>query len=368
MPDHQQQWYTDLEEYIRQGEPMRAERSEAWKAAIGLQDVDGLKTSDYLLETAKEHIEGRITIADAQERIHAYYEQRTDRRKQEEGTREADVVAARIAELLAEKTFTFSPAEWCTIHRRLFTELYDHAGAFRTWNISKKEWVLNGASVIYASHESIRETLEYDFSREKKFSYIGLNSRDVVRHIAKFVSDIWQIHPFGEGNTRATAVFVIKYLTTLGFPVSNDLFAENSWYFRNALVRANYNDYQNGIEATTKYLELFFENLLEGAGNELKNRFLHVDSAKPEREEETNRVSKCQNGALNGTLVLSRMEKAVLIAMRDEPSITQKELAAACGVSERTIKRITVTLQEKGRLERINGKRNGYWKVTDPEK
>lgn len=245
MPD--QNWQFELEEYIKQGEPNRAEKSEAWQTAIGLQAVDGLNTSAYLLDTAKDHIEGKITIDEAQQRIHSYYEQRTTRTEIENETKEADIVSARIAKLLGEKAFQFSPAEWLSIHRRLFEGVFSHAGQIRQYNITKKEWVLNGDTVIYADWNSIKDTLDYDFANEKQFSYEGLSVDAAVKHLAKFASDIWQIHPFGEGNTRATAVFMIKYMKTFGFRVNNDAFEKNSWYFRNALVRANYTNLQKGI-------------------------------------------------------------------------------------------------------------------------
>lgn len=290
-------WQTELEEYIKQGEPAKSERSDAWKTAIGLQDVDGLKTSDYLLDTAKEHIEGKINIIDAQKRIQSYYEQSDIRLNIEESTKEADIVSSRIAAILGEKTFQFSPAEYKEIHRRLFTGVFDHAGKERPYNITKKEWVLSGDTVTYAAFDSINATLDYDFKTEKEFSYNGLSVNESIRHISKFASDIWQIHPFCEGNTRATAVFIIKYLKTFGFDISNDTFAENSWYFRNALVRANYNNLKLGITSTTEYLEKFFENLLLDKHNELKNRFLHINF-----QSANNSVPKCQNGTLNCTL------------------------------------------------------------------
>ena len=274
MPD--QNWQFELEEYIKQGEPDRTEKSEAWQTAIGLQAVDGLNTSAYLLDTAKDHIEGKITIDEAQQRIHSYYEQRTTRTELENETKEADIVSARIAKLLGEKAFQFSPAEWLSIHRRLFEGVFGHAGLVRQYNITKKEWVLNGDTVIYADWNSIKDTLDYDFANEKQFSYEGLSVDAAVKHLAKFASDIWQIHPFGEGNTRATAVFMIKYMKTFGFRVNNDAFEKNSWYFRNALVRANYTNLQKGIHETTEYLEMFLGNLLLNEQNELKNRNLHI--------------------------------------------------------------------------------------------
>ena len=347
-------WQFELTEYIKQGEPDRAERSEAWKAAIGLQDVDGLKTSEYLLDTAKEHIEGKIDIATVQKRVNNYYEQQNVRQAVKDGTEEADKVAARIAEMLNENTFQFSPAEFKAIHRRLFSDVFKHAGEIRTYNITKKEWVLKGDTILYASFDSINDTLDYDFGIEKDYSYEGLSASESVKHIAKFTAGVWQIHPFCEGNTRATAVFIIKYLKSFGFDVNNDLFSENSWYFRNALVRANYNNVKNGITATTKYLELFFENLLLGKNNELKNRYLHIDF-----QSATNDVSKCQIDTLKCTLE----ELAIIHAIAENPSITQKALAEKVNSTERTIKRRTVEMQGKGFIQRVNGKRNGHWEI-----
>jgi len=353
-------WKLALEEYIRQGEPGKIDKSNAWKTAIGLQDVDGLKTSDYLLETAREHIEGKITITEADKRIHSYYEERKDREEVETDTKEADIVSVRIAKLLGERTFQFSPVEWQNIHRKLFEGVFGHAGKIRDYNITKKEWVLKGDTVMYASFDSIRDTLDYDFTQEKRFSYEGLSIEESVRHIAKFTSGIWQIHPFGEGNTRSTAVFIIKYLKTFGFNVSNETFAQNSWYFRNALVRANYNNWQNGIHATTEFLELFFENLLMNAGHDLKNRYLHIDYvAESATLSAKDNVSKCQNG----TLKLSLEELAIIKVLKNNPSATQKYIAEETGKSERTIKRRTVEMQEKGLISRENGKRNGRWIV-----
>ena len=273
----EKKWQAELSEYIKLGEPNQQEKTIAWQTAIGLQQVDGLETSAYLLDTAKEHIEGKITIKQAQEQLHSYYKALGARQQIESSTREADIVSARITELLGEDAFQFSPVEWRNIHRRLFSGVFDHAGALRTYNISKIEWVLNGTSVIYAAHESIASLLDYDFRTEKEFSYRGLSASEKVRHFAKFLCDIWQIHPFCEGNTRATAVFAIKYLRTMGYKVNNDAFEKHSWYFRNALVRANYNDWQRDIYATTEYLELFLSNLLLGEHHELHNRYLHID-------------------------------------------------------------------------------------------
>lgn len=269
-------WYEDLNEYIKLGEPKPEEKTVAWQTAIGLQAVDGLSVSDYLLKTAKENIEEKITDKEANAQISNYYEERSDRHAIETGTKEADIVAGRIASLLAEKTFSFTPAFWMSVHRYLFKDVFMHAGKIRTYNIYKNEWVLNGKSVLYASYDSIPITMEYDFKTEATFSYKNLSKDAINRHLAQFTCDIWQIHPFGEGNTRSTAVFLIKYLSSLGYSINQECFAKKSWYFRNALVRANYNNLPNDIHATTLYLERFFENLLFGGNNELKNRYLHI--------------------------------------------------------------------------------------------
>lgn len=352
-------WQFELEEYIKQGEPDQIEKSEAWQAAIGLQAVDGLKTSAYLLDTAREHIEGKVSIDEAQKRIQSYYEQRTDRTEIENDTKEADIVSVRIAKLLGEKAFQFSPAEWLTIHRRLFEGVFTHAGQIRQYNITKKEWVLKGDTVTYAAWNSIKDTLDYDFATEKQFSYEGLSVERCVKHLAKFASDIWQIHPFCEGNTRATAVFMIKYMKTFGFKVNNDVFEKNSWYFRNALVRANYNDLQNGVHATTKFLELFFSNLILGTEYELKNRYMHVDYVNVNFQSVSPKVPKSQFDTLECTLE----ELAILKLLYKNPSIKQKELVAETGKSLSTVKRIMESLQKKDYIRRVDGKRYGKWNV-----
>ena len=352
-------WQFELEEYIKQSEPDQIEKSEAWQAAIGLQAVDGLKTSAYLLDTAKEHIEGKVSIDEAQKRIQSYYEQRTDRTEIENDTKEADIVSVRIAKLLGEKAFQFSPAEWLTIHRRLFEGVFTHAGQIRQYNITKKEWVLKGDTVTYAAWNSIKDTLDYDFATEKQFSYEGLSVERCVKHLAKFASDIWQIHPFCEGNTRATAVFMIKYMKTFGFKVNNDVFEKNSWYFRNALVRANYNDLQNGVHATTKFLELFFSNLILGTEYELKNRYMHVDYVNVNFQSVSPKVPKSQFDTLECTLE----ELAILKLLYKNPSIKQKELVAETGKSLSTVKRIMESLQKKDYIHRVDGKRYGKWEV-----
>ena len=275
--------YDPFKEYIRESEPDKREKGYAWHTAIGLQAVDGLQTSEYLRHTAVRNIEGEISFEEAGALLQNYYEENPSR-DAEDRTEEADKVSLRIAALLSEKAFSFTPNEYLSIHRKLFTGIYSHAGCIRDYNITKREWVLNGGTVIYGSATELRATLDYDFSEEKKFSYQNLSMDEIIRHLAVFVSRLWQIHVFGEGNTRTTAVFFIKYLRTLGFNATNDIFAENAWYFRNSLVRANYNDLKHGIHETTEYLERFLRNLLLNENYPLHNRTLHISGVFKEPE------------------------------------------------------------------------------------
>lgn len=353
----------DFEEYIRQSEPHKREKGYAWQTAIGLQAVDGLKPSEYLKEKARQHIEGDITIDEVKQLVDSYYKSKVARSSSEDRTEEADKVSARITEILSENTFTFSPIEYLAIHRHLFEGIFSHAGQIRDYNITKNEWVLKGATVLYASAGSIRETLEYDFSQEKIFDYKNLNIDEAIRHIARFVSGIWQIHAFGEGNTRTTAVFTIKYLHTFGFNFSNETFANHSWYFHNAFVRANYNDLTKGVYATTEFLEKFFRNLILNEQNELKNRNLQIDEIEKEAIQSAKQtdmdIPKCKNCTLDCTLE----EIAVLNYLKEKPNATQKEIAQHIGKSERTVKSMTVNLSERGIIERKNGRRNGFWEI-----
>ena len=364
--DKQKYTIQGLDEYIRQGEPQQRERSEAWKVAIGLQQVDRLQTSEYLLDTAKRHIEGDISIGEAKELIDSYYKSAAGRKEVEgDRTEEADKVATRITELIEEKTFSFTPAQLISIHRRLFEGIYKMAGRIRDYNITKNEWVLGGKTVFYASADTISDTLAYDMGQEREFNYANMNIDEAIRHLTRFCANLWQVHAFCEGNTRTTAVFMIKYLRTLGFNVVNDVFAENSWYFRNALVRANYSDLTAGISETTLYLERFFRSMLLGEEHDLRNRIMHVDWGKETDGDESQSAKmsdelppKCKNCTLE--------EVAVLRIMHANPTATQKEIATAIGKSERTVKTITVALQEKLIVKRVNGKRNGYWEFRNP--
>lgn len=350
---NKEKWSLELSEYIIQGEPEKKEKAKNWETAIGLQDVDGLKPSEYLISTAKEHIEGNIDINEVKNRINSYYKQSNERKKVEEISEEADKVSVRITEILSEKAFNFTPTELLNIHKRLFTGIYDLAGKYRNYNFTKDEWVLNNDTVTYSSFENIKETLDYDFEQERNFSYKNISFNDSIKHLCRFISNIWQVHPFCEGNTRTTAVFLIKYLRTFGFSVNEDTFANNSWYFRNALVRANYKNYEKNIFEDLSYLEKFFYNLLTNTNYELKNRYMHIDYIL--KKNETNKEES------NYTLE----EKAIINIIKNNPFVKQEDIALKINKSVRTVKNHMATMQEKGIIERKNGKRNGEWIIKN---
>ena len=272
--------YLDFDTYIRQGEPSQREKAGYWQAAIGLQAVDGLKVSSYLQTTACRHIEGDITIDEACELVNQYYITKTAHDANDEDKEEADRVSANIVKVLSSPTFDFSTGGYQSVHRRVFEGVMKHAGEFRKYDITKKEWVLEGDTVLYLNWEDLRRAIDYDLEQERAYSYKGKSQDEMISHLTKFVSGLWQIHAFGEGNTRTTAVFTIQYLRSLGFDVNNDLFAKHSWYFRNALVRANYHNIAKGIDYTPIYLERFFRNLLLGEQWDLRNRYLHIHPTK----------------------------------------------------------------------------------------
>lgn len=271
------QLYINFDEYRKVSEPHKRERAEAWRVAIGLQAVDGLQVSEYLKQTARQHIEGEISIDEAREQIKQYYISKTKHDADDEEKSEADRVSGNIAKLISSPSFTFSAAGVMAIHRAIFEGVFKHAGALRTYDITKKEWVLQGDTIMYGRWQDLRMALDYDIEQEKRFDYRGLSKDEIVKHLAEFISSIWQTHPFREGNTRTTAVFAIKYLKSIGFDCNNDLFEQHSWYFRNALVRANYKNVVRGINQDYSFLIKFFRNLLIGENNELKNRFMLVN-------------------------------------------------------------------------------------------
>ena len=271
------QTYINFDEYIRQGEPAQRERADAWRVAIGLQAVDGLKTSEYLQETARRNIEGEISIDEARELVKQYYITKTTHDKDDDDKEEADKVSSNISKLLQTDAFTYSVGGLAAIHKAIFEGVFKHAGKFREYDISKKEWVLRGDSVLYGRWQDLQMSIKYDLEQERQFDYSELNQEQMVEHLANFVAGLWQIHPFREGNTRTTAIFTIKYLRSQGFEVNNELFAEHSWYFRNALVRANYRNLKIGVNYEPVFLVRFFRNLLMGENNTLKNRYMMIN-------------------------------------------------------------------------------------------
>ncbi len=346
---------TNFDEYLRQGEPDKAEKAKVWKTAIGLQQVDGLTPSEYLIETAKQNIDGDITIEEVKQRIDTYYKQQSNE-TDAESTEEADKVSTRIVEILSEQTFTFSPVEFLFIHRRLFQDIYKFAGEIRDYNIIKKEWILDGETVLYGSAESLKETLEYDFKQERQFSYKGLSQQQTVEHIAQFISYLWQIHVFGEGNTRAVAIFLIKYLRTFGYTVNNNLFEQHSWYFRNALVRANYKDNTKDIHATPKFLIRFLENLLFEENHILKNREMHIHY----EEIIQNESSEKGDGKFGEK---QKSSEKIIVLIANNKHITIKELSEQLNLSTRAIEKNLAKLKVEGFIERIGADRGGHWKI-----
>ena len=350
-----------FEEYIKNLPPTHKELGQAWSAAIGLQDVDGLKPSEYLYDTAKRNIDGEITIDEAGNLINSYYESKSVRI--EHSTEEADKVSQRIAKLLSEKAFVFSPVQYISIHRELFQGIYSHAGIIRDYNITKREWVLDGDTVSYGNARDLRETLDYDFSQEREFRYNGLTMTEVIRHLAVFVSRLWQIHVFGEGNTRTTAVFFIKYLRQLGFEADNEMFAKYSWYFRNALVRANYNDLKKGIYETTAYLEKFLRNLILNESNELHNREMHISGLFTATKSD-DPINDPINDPIK-PVVPNEREKQILELLRNHPGITRTGMAKALGCSDATVKRALQSMTERKMIRRIGSNKKGEWIIIE---
>ena len=401
MPKKKSPYELDFEEYIRNSEPAKKEKTYAWTTAIGLQQVDGLTPSKYLFETAKRNIDGEISVAEATSIIDSYYESKTDRSGNDnERTEEADKVSSRIAQILSEKSFNFSPSYLIALHGRLFSGIFKFAGKIRDYDISKKEWVLDGDSVMYGAAFELKAALDYDFEQERHFSYKNLTLEETIKHITFFVSRLWQIHAFGEGNTRTTAVFTIKYLRSLGFNADNELFAENSWYFRNALVRANYNNLQKGIHENPEFLEKFFRNLLLGEHNELKNRFLHIRAkdfleikkndknvtanygkVTANNENDTRNVKKVsvndksvtrnvtvnsENISVNNkniTVKLTQTQKDILNLIKENPCITQNEIASKLNIARETVNRNMKKIQQEKIIQRLGADKNGSWKI-----
>ena len=330
--------FASFDEYLRQGEPSQKESAENWKTAIGLQAVDGLQPSAYLIDVAKRNIEGEITLDETRKLIDSYYQSKTVRTPKDEEEEEADKVSANIAKILASKTFAFNTNGYVSLHRRIFEGVFKHAGEIRQYDISKKEWVLEGDSVNYLNWEDLRRALDWDIEQEKNFSYKGLTDDEKIEHIAKFISGIWQIHAFREGNTRTTAIFTIQYLRSLGYEVNNEMFAKHSWYFRNALVRANYRNIQKGIDYSPIYLVRFFRNLLLKDGWVLKNRYLHIrptDDWKEQPRIGTPQVPrKLSSSTPQVPHKFSQHVETLILSFNDE-YMTSAEIMGAIGLKDR---------------------------------
>ena len=358
----------DYSEYIIQGEPDKRERVRNWMTAIGLQDVDDLKPSQYFLDTVKQNIEGKITLEEVRRLVDQYYTTK-EGLQQEKRTEEADKVAVRIAELIAHKTFSFRPNCLASIHRHLFEGIYKFAGTYRDYNITKPELVLRGDTVRYESGNMISDTLEYEFDTEKKFSYEGLTMPEMVKHISRFIANVWQIHPFGEGNTRTTAVFAIQFLRHLGFEVTNEIFAENSKYFRNSLVRANYTNMQYGITETTEYLERFFRNLLMGEQNELKSRYMIVGAKWEENKKDDSTAAQESIQENAGSTQESTQETSkstqemILDEIRKHPFTTREQLAKVIGITPDGIKKQLDKMKKANLIKHVGPTKGGHWEI-----
>ena len=319
--------FASFDEYLRQGEPSQKESAENWKTAIGLQAVDGLQPSAYLIDVAKRNIEGEISLDETRKLIDSYYQSKTVRTPKDEDEEEADKVSANIAKILASKTFAFNTNGYVSLHRRIFEGVFKHAGEIRQYDISKKEWVLEGDSVNYLNWEDLRRALDWDIEQEKNFSYKGLTDDEKIEHIAKFISGIWQIHAFREGNTRTTAIFTIQYLRSLGYEVNNEMFAKHSWYFRNALVRANYRNINKDIEYSPIYLVRFFRNLLLKDSWVLKNRYLHIRPTDDWKEQP-------RIGTPQVPHKFSQHVETLILSFNDE-YMTSAEIMGAIGLKDR---------------------------------
>lgn len=366
--------FASFDEYLRQGEPLQKERAENWKTAIGLQAVDGLQPSAYLIDVAKRNIEGEISLDETRKLIDSYYQSKTVRTPKDEDEEEADKVSANIAKILASKTFAFNTNGYVSLHRRIFEGIFKHAGEIRQYDISKKEWVLEGDSVNYLNWEDLRRALDWDIEQEKNFQYKGLSDDEKIEHIAKFISGIWQIHAFREGNTRTTAIFTIQYLRSLGYEVNNEMFAKHSWYFRNALVRANYRNINKDIEYSPIYLVRFFRNLLLGESWVLKNRYLHIDPtdewkvqprlATPQVPHTPHQKVDRKGGQKRWTENRKGGQKtkdSILSLIASDPFVTTNEMSKQLEINRSAISKHIKKLKEDHIIERIGPDKGGKW-------
>ena len=368
----------ELGGYFKAEEPGRRERAEAWATAIGLQKVDGLTPSQFLFDTAKDHIEGRITQNQARRRIHDYYAAQAEVARPDPEKEEADKVSERIVAVLNDGGFAFTPEYFISIHAKLFKGVLASAGKLRMVNIRKREWVLKDDSVTYGDAATIKQSLIRDFIDEREFDYGGKTPRKIIPHFARFIAQIWQVHPFGEGNTRTTAVFTIKYLRSLGFSVDNDAFRDNAWYFRNALVRANYADYAREVSRDWSYLEIFFRNLLLGEKNEMKSRYLLIGLTEEDKQkireltEEKGGQKKAvrKSGKKSGKKKVVRKSgkktiDRVWTLLQERPQSTFADMVRVLGITRSTIQKHIANLKAAGRIRRVGPDKGGHWEVIE---
>lgn len=374
------QLYLDFDEYIRLGEPEQQEKAANWNIAIGLQAVDGLKPSPYLVETAKRNIEGEISLDETQELIHNYYISKQNRETPDDDTEEADRVSANIARLLSSKALNFTYFGYTQVHRQIFEGVYKFAGRVRDYEISKREWVLRGDTVSYGYAFELKQAIEYDLEQERQFNYGGLSRDEIISHIAHFVAYLWQIHAFPEGNTRTTAVFIIQYLRSLGFKVDNEMFKKHSWYFRNALVRYVYKN-NDGVMYEPKYLERFFRNLLFGEQWVLKNRYLIINppaeyAEQPRQDTPTSTQQVPNNFGKNMEEILEKLGKraeklgkklgknriAILRLIYSNPFVSSVEMANSIGISTTAIDN-NIRQMRNIFIKRIGPNNGGHWEI-----
>ena len=267
---------SSINEYEEINKPSEYIKQQEWDMAIGLQEVDNLKPSKYLEKLLEENIIGKLSLEQVKKELRTYYIEKEKKNEVNHNELECDFVSTRIVELLQEDKFELSVDYLKYVHKYLFQDVYEFAGNFRIVDFSKPEIILNNDSVAYGDSKTLKESIEYDISLELEKNYKDMNMVEVIKNITKFSSNIWQVHPFREGNTRTTALFIEKYLISLGYNVDNSLFKEKSVYYRNALVRSNYFNNELDVKEDSSYLIRFYENLLLGKNNNLHSEDLIV--------------------------------------------------------------------------------------------
>ena len=370
------EYYGILNQYLREGDKDRAEQARDWRVAIGLQAVDGLKPSDYLLETARRNVEGEIGMEEVGRLLHQYYESKAARTPEDEGREECDKASANIKRILATRTLAFNTNGYIATHRRIFEGVFKHAGELRKYDMTKKEFVLRGDTVNYLNWEDLRRAIDYDLQQEREFSYKGLTDTEKIQRLCRFTAGLWQIHAFREGNTRTTAVFLIQYLRSIGYKdAGNDMFADHSWYFRNALVRANYKNTLLGIDYDFSFLERFFRNLLLGENHELKNRTMVINAPEGWGSTQEMAVSTQEMPVSTQEMPASTQEtkggtpettaERILEAIRRKPTTTRRELAEVAGITPDGIKKQLDKLRKAGIIRHEGPTKGGRWRIID---